>query len=174
MPFSHLGFCVPDSKLNETLSFYLAALAPLGYKEHMRPVENVIGLGVYYPDFWITGVKPESEDGDDRDQDKQENQRKPLHIAFSASSREQVHAFYEAAIKAGGKCNGPPGLRPQYTRFYYGAFVLDPMGNNIEAVCMWPGWTHWRYWLGMGVFGKPSQSPAEGPQEANTTRDSTE
>lgn len=68
--------------------------------------------------------------------------------------REYVHAFYDAALKNGGKSNGGPGVRPQYTRFYYAAFVFDPAGNNIEAVCMWPAWCHWRYWLGMGVFGR--------------------
>ncbi|EEP78402.1 predicted protein [Uncinocarpus reesii 1704] len=155
MGFSHVGFCVPQHKFDETVSFYLAALQPLGYKEMMRPVDNAVGLGVYYPDFWITGVKPEAGSADGENEgDEQETQRKPIHIAFSASKRELVHAFYDAALKSGGKCNGAPGLRPQYTRFYYGSFVLDPMGNNIETVCMWPAWTHWRYWFGMGVFKK--------------------
>lgn len=68
--------------------------------------------------------------------------------------RELVHAFYDAALKHGGKSNGGPGVRPQYTRFYYAAFVFDPAGNNIETVCLWPAWCHWKYWFGMGVFGR--------------------
>lgn len=58
----------------------------------------------------------------------------PCHIAFRAKSREQVQKFYEAALKAGGKPNGAPGPRPQYTENYYAAFVIDPSGHNIEAV----------------------------------------
>ena len=57
-----------------------------------------------------------------------------LHIAFVAESRQQVDAFYRAALDAGGQCNGPPGLRPQYSGRYYAAFVLDPDGHNIELV----------------------------------------
>ncbi len=58
-----------------------------------------------------------------------------LHIAFAAETREQVDAFYRAAMEAGAKDNGPPGLRPQYNATYYAAFVIDPDGHNIEAVC---------------------------------------
>ena len=58
-----------------------------------------------------------------------------MHVAFAASSREAVDAFYRAGLAAGGKDNGPPGLRPHYHANYYAAFVLDPDGNNIEAVC---------------------------------------
>ncbi len=58
-----------------------------------------------------------------------------MHVAFVAPSREAVDAFYRAALAAGGKDNGPPGLRPDYHANYYGAFVLDPDGNNVEAVC---------------------------------------
>ena len=58
-----------------------------------------------------------------------------VHVAFAAASREAVDAFYRAGLAAGGKDNGPPGLRPHYHANYYGAFVLDPDGNNIEAVC---------------------------------------
>ena len=65
-------------------------------------------------------------------------QRPADHVAFSAASRAQVDAFYKAAIAAGGRDNGPPGLRPQYHPNYYGAFVLDPDGHNIEAVCHAP------------------------------------
>ena len=62
----------------------------------------------------------------------------PLHVAFTAGSRAAVDAFYAAALRAGGKDNGPPGLRPHYHANYYGAFVLDPDGHNIEAVCHAP------------------------------------
>jgi predicted lactoylglutathione lyase len=61
-----------------------------------------------------------------------------LHIAFEAATRQQVDAFYRAALEAGGKDNGPPGVRPQYNANYYAAFVLDPDGHNIEAVCHEP------------------------------------
>ena len=61
-----------------------------------------------------------------------------LRMAFSATSRRQVDAFYQAALAAGGRDNGPPGLRPQYHAHYYGAFVIGPDGHNIEAVCHLP------------------------------------
>ena len=75
------------------------------------------------PDFWIGG-----EGGLD----------KPLHVAILARNRAAVDAFYRAAIEAGGQDNGAPGLRPDYHPHYYGAFVIDPEGNNIEAVCHLP------------------------------------
>lgn len=62
----------------------------------------------------------------------------PLHLAFSAENRQQVEAFYRAALAAGGKDNGAPGLRPQYHANYYAAFVIGPDGHNIEAVCQEP------------------------------------
>ena len=62
----------------------------------------------------------------------------PMHVAFVAPSRAAVDVFYAAAMKAGGKDNGPPGLRPEYHANYYGAFVFDPDGNNAEAVCHLP------------------------------------
>jgi catechol 2,3-dioxygenase-like lactoylglutathione lyase family enzyme len=75
------------------------------------------------PFFWVgSGLRPSG----------------PVHIAFTAPSRAAVDAFYRAAIAAGGKDNGPPGLRPHYHASYYGAFVLDPDGNNVEAVCHRP------------------------------------
>ena len=61
------------------------------------------------------------------------------HLAWRATTRSQVDAFYRAAMEAGGKDNGAPGLRPDYHAHYYGAFVIDPEGNNIEAVCLLPG-----------------------------------
>lgn len=86
MGISHLGFCVPQRKFDETVSFYLTTLAPLGYKEMMRPVENAVGLGIYYPDFWITGV-PDEEWSDNQDGSMRLDEKKPIHIAFSANSK---------------------------------------------------------------------------------------
>ncbi|KAM5452142.1 putative lactoylglutathione lyase [Microsporum audouinii] len=156
MGFSHVGLTVPDDKFEETVSFYLTALAPLGYKEKLRPHPKVVGMGVCYPEFWIasSAVPSASASEDDTATPGKEVVFGSTHIAFSTGSRELVHAFYEAALKQGGKSNGDPGVRPQYTRFYYAAFVFDPAGNNIEAVCLWPAWCHWKYWFGMGVFGR--------------------
>ena len=79
------------------------------------------GLGVApKPDFWLGEGAPHVP---------------PVHFAFRAASRAQADAFYRAAMAAGGRDNGPPGLRPRYHANYYGAFVFDPDGNNIEAVC---------------------------------------
>jgi len=107
--------------------FYEKALGSLGYRVLMEiPVEFtggrvVLGFGVPpKPDFWVAEGKPE----DPR-----------IHIAFRADSRAVVDAFYTAALAAGGRDNGPPGPRPHYHANYYGAFVLDPDGHNIEAVC---------------------------------------
>src|SRR5262249_33255508 len=106
--------------------FYLAALAPLGYQpikelpSHLAP-DGAVGLGVPpKPDFWIAGGRPQSP---------------PLHVAFRAASRAAVDSFYKAALAAGGRDNGPPGIRAHYHPNYYGAFVLDPDGHNVEAVC---------------------------------------
>lgn len=66
------------------------------------------------------------------------NRLTSFHMAFRSKSREKVRQFYEAAIAAGGKCNGAPGLRPQYTKTYYAAFIIDPSGHNIEVVCHEP------------------------------------
>ncbi|HEY5958887.1 MAG TPA: VOC family protein, partial [Polyangiaceae bacterium] len=84
----------------------------------------VLGLGVpNKPDFWLSQGDP---------------QHPHVHVAFHATKRAQVDAFYEAAMANGGKDNGPPGLRPHYHEDYYGAFVLDPDGHNIEACCHTP------------------------------------
>lgn len=107
-------------------AFYEAALAPLGYammveipKEHTGGVA-VLGFGVPpKPDFWLHEAPP---------QDR-------VHVAFRANSTAEVDAFYAAALAAGGTDNGPPGPRPHYHAGYYGCFVLDPDGHNVEAVC---------------------------------------
>lgn len=114
----HIGISVRD--LDRSIAFYTKALAPLGYELVMK-WESFAGFGVAgKPDFWIDG----------REAPKQIN-----HIAFRASGRALVRAFYDAALTAGGKDNGAPGVRPHYHEHYYGAFVLDPDGHNIEAVC---------------------------------------
>jgi catechol 2,3-dioxygenase-like lactoylglutathione lyase family enzyme len=103
--------------------FYDAALGALGLRRVMQLPENDgIGYGVEYPIFWIDRFHPHGV--------KQ-------HTAFVARNRAAVDAFYAAALKAGGTGNGPPGLRDTaqgYPPGYYAAFVLDPDGNNMEAV----------------------------------------
>jgi catechol 2,3-dioxygenase-like lactoylglutathione lyase family enzyme len=116
--FDHIGFRVRD--LEASRAFYLAALAPLGVGVAM---EGPYGVGLGRggkPSLWLSqGGSPVS----------------PLHIAFTARSRAEVDAFHAAALAAGGKDNGAPGLRPHYHPNYYGAFAIDPDGHNIEAVC---------------------------------------
>ena len=117
----HTGVTV--SEIAKSKTFYRAALAPLGYAIIME-FGDAVGLGVPpNPDFWIGEGKPNVP---------------PIHVAFRADSRTQVDAFYKAAMAAGGRDNGPPGLRPHYHANYYGAFVLDPDGHNVEAVCHSP------------------------------------
>lgn len=120
----HTGITVLNFQASR--KFYLAALAPLGYairKEH----PTAAGFGAGNPndggdpggDFWLTQGEPSSP---------------RIHVAFRAKSVEQVQAFHQAALAAGARDNGAPGLRPQYHPNYYGAFVYDPDGYNIEAV----------------------------------------
>jgi len=114
----HTGVTASDA--GRSKAFYRAALAPLGYSVLME-WEQYAGFGVApKPDFWIGQGTPNLP---------------PIHVAFRAENRKQVDAFYQAAMAAGGRDNGPPGLRPHYHANYYGAFVLDPDGHNIEAVC---------------------------------------
>ena len=114
----HTGVTVSD--VAKSKPFYRAALGPLGYGIVME-FEGAVGFGVPpKPDFWIGEGKPNVP---------------PIHVAFRADSRTQVDAFYKAAMAAGGRDNGAPGPRPHYHANYYGAFVLDPDGHNIEAVC---------------------------------------
>jgi len=114
----HTGYTVAD--FDRSVAFYTKALAPLGYKLVMT-YQKYAGFGIDgKPEFWIEGGTAPSD---------------KIHIAFRASGRDQVRAFYEAALAAGGGDNGAPGLRPHYHENYYGAFVLDPDGHNVEAVC---------------------------------------
>ncbi len=121
----HVGVIVSD--FSKSKVFYMEALAQTG---HSKYVEVPGTQGIDAPtagfchadgsDFWIRQGDATSP---------------PVHIAFRVTSRAAVDAFYEAAISAGGKDNGAPGLRPHYHANYYGAYVLDPDGHNIEAVC---------------------------------------
>lgn len=114
----HIGLKTSDQTVSRR--FYEKALAPLGYTVLMEFEEGqVVGIGIGgKPDFWFSSGETSS----------------PIHLAFSASDRATVDAFHAAALAAGGKDNGAPGLRSEYHPGYYGAFVLDPDGDNVEAV----------------------------------------
>lgn len=119
----HVTFGVSD--IARSCNFYDAAFEPLGIRRLMRfrEVAEVAGYGDDRPWFWIA---------------EQDATHGKLHIAVRAESRALVDAFYAAALAVGGRENGTPGLRPRYHATYYGAFVLDPDGHNIEAVCHRP------------------------------------
>jgi len=124
----HTGVVVSDFQRSKR--FYTKALAPIGYSLLLEVSaaqtghHDAAGFGVPpKPDFWIGSGTPNVP---------------PVHVAFRVPNRSLVLAFYEAAIAAGGRDNGAPGLRPHYHPNYYGAFVLDPDGHNIEAVCHTP------------------------------------
>ena len=123
----HMGVSAADFEASK--AFYNAVFAALGGSLLMTiPKEytggrGVIGYGRERPQFWVSEAKSEGH----------------RHFAFSARSRAEVDAFHKAALAAGGKDNGGPGLRPHYHEHYYGAFVFDPDGNNVEAVCHAPG-----------------------------------
>lgn len=125
----HTGLVVSDFERSKR--FYSEALAPIGYAKlaefpaSITGHTDVAGFGEQLkPDFWISRGTPN---------------QPPIHIAFRVGSRALVEAFHQAALAAGGRDNGAPGLRPHYHPHYYGAFVLDPDGHNIEAVCHEPG-----------------------------------
>lgn len=121
MILDHLGLVVGD--YDESKAFYAAALAPLG----ISLVTEVAGWAGFArdgrPQFWFGPG---------------ERLHAPMHVAFAAESRAQVRDFHAAALRAGAKDNGPPGLREIYHPNYYGAFVIGPDGHNIEAVCHRP------------------------------------
>jgi catechol 2,3-dioxygenase-like lactoylglutathione lyase family enzyme len=119
--FDHVRISVRD--VARSASFYALALAPLGYVRlaGLPGQTDVAGFGhADESDLWIRQGVPTTP---------------PVHLAFRASSREVVEAFHRAALAAGGTDHGAPGLRPQYHPHYYGAYVLDPDGHNVEAVC---------------------------------------
>ena len=124
----HISFAV--SNMEQSKAFYVAALKPLGIAVVMEVTAEQTGADAHAgfgkddkAFFWIGGgVKPKG----------------GTHVAFTAPTRADVDSFYRAALAAGGRDNGSPGLRPHYHPDYYGAFVLDPDGNNIEAACRRP------------------------------------
>jgi catechol 2,3-dioxygenase-like lactoylglutathione lyase family enzyme len=128
MMLDHIGFGVSDFK--RSLAFYKAAFAPLGIAVIMEVTKEQTGgyEGAGFgsdnkPYFWIgNGAALKGS----------------LHVAFVTEDRKTVDAFYQAALKAGGRDNGPPGIRPHYHENYYAAFVFDPDGHNVEAVCHRP------------------------------------
>ena len=121
----HVG--IPVSDFMHSKGFYLKVLTTLGYGLVLEVASEETGGNSHAgfgppgkPHFWIGSGKPI---------------KGQVHFAFVAKNRAAVNAFHKAAIAAGGKDNGPPGLRPHYHDNYYGAFVFDPDGHNIEAVC---------------------------------------
>jgi catechol 2,3-dioxygenase-like lactoylglutathione lyase family enzyme len=115
----HLGVGVRDYE--ESLAFYTRALEPLGIELVVKNDADNRAAGFGFKgrdDFWIHEGRPLGR----------------MHVAFEARSREQVDAFHAAALEAGGRDNGAPGLRREYSPTYYAAYILDPNGNNIEAV----------------------------------------
>lgn len=124
----HTGINVSD--FEKSKAFYSNSLAAIGYSMLVAFPASVTGRTEVAgfgeppkPDFWIIKGTPNNP---------------PIHVAFRVETRAQVDAFFKAAIAAGGLDNGQPGLRPHYHPNYYGAFVLDPDGHNIEAVCHSP------------------------------------
>jgi catechol 2,3-dioxygenase-like lactoylglutathione lyase family enzyme len=124
----HIGFAVKD--LGRSKAFYQATLAPLGiavvseFTAEQSGKEAHVGFGIGHKAFFWIGTG--------------KSLAGPFHVAFLADSRATVDAFYHAALAAGAKDNGPPGIRAHYHPDYYGAFVLDPDGHNVEAVCHQP------------------------------------
>jgi catechol 2,3-dioxygenase-like lactoylglutathione lyase family enzyme len=119
--FDHIGFNVSDVKKSK--AFYLAALSPLGH--------SLLGEGEKWA---VIG----SEDGARLWIGEAGTAASPIHIAWTADTRAGVDAFHAAALAAGGRDNGAPGLRAHYDPTYYAAFILDPDGHNVEAVCHAP------------------------------------
>lgn len=119
--FDHFGYSVAD--FAKSSAFYDAAFAPLGITR-LADFEysgvKMIGYGAQRPEFWVSSG---------------EQVRPHVHVAFAAKSHAEVDAFYQAALAAGGSDNGAPGIRTEYSPNYYAAFVLDPDGHNVEAVC---------------------------------------
>lgn len=121
----HVGIKVSD--IDRSFAFYREALGTLGITALMDfefGGDRFVGFGKGgKPDFWLSGGR---------------QTRGETHVAFTAASRAEVQAFYSVALSMGGRDNGAPGLRPHYHPNYYGAFVFDPDGHNIEAVCHGP------------------------------------
>ncbi|KAM3504107.1 hypothetical protein MY10362_003771 [Beauveria mimosiformis] len=134
--FDHVALSVPQDKYPAVVDFYVVALAPLGYEKLISMFDDkLVALGdknspmANKANFWLSGMAESAVD------------KNYAHWAFAADrmwcflERSKVDAFYEKALAAGGKDNGAPGPRPHFGPHYYAAFVIDPMGNNIEVVC---------------------------------------
>jgi catechol 2,3-dioxygenase-like lactoylglutathione lyase family enzyme len=112
------------SDLERSKAFYDKALKAIGIERLYSEGVESFGYGTHKKAFFWVGLKPSAITG--------------VHVAFAVPDRAAVDCFYAAALGAGGRDNGKPGLRPNYHPYYYGAFVLDPDGHNIEAVCRHP------------------------------------
>ena len=122
--FDHVKFGVRDYAASK--SFFLKALEPLGVAV-VAEGEPAYGIELCHPNGTVSLCMFQTAE-----------RPAPLHLAFAAENRRQVDAFHRAALAAGGKDNGPPGLRPRYHPNYYAAFVIGPDGHNVEAVCHEP------------------------------------
>jgi catechol 2,3-dioxygenase-like lactoylglutathione lyase family enzyme len=127
----HMTFRVAD--IERTRSFYAAALAPLGYQQRV----NLAFDGVHVVGFGV-GDKVDTWFADGPSPHGGHPVTTGCHLARSAPDRAAVDAFHAAALAAGGRANGPPGVRAMYRPHDHGAFVIDPDGNNIETVCHQP------------------------------------
>ncbi|KAF2467311.1 Glyoxalase/Bleomycin resistance protein/Dihydroxybiphenyl dioxygenase [Lindgomyces ingoldianus] len=118
----HVLCQVPLSKFDEIVAWYSTALATIGYSKQMEFPGKAVGFGTSKGEvpFWIASKEDTNGGG--------------FHVAFRAKDHDTVDKFHSEALKAGGTCNGKPGLREHYHPNYYGTFVLDPVGNNIEVV----------------------------------------
>ncbi|KAJ3548130.1 hypothetical protein NM208_g1164 [Fusarium decemcellulare] len=122
MTIAHVLIKVGKAEHAAIVNFYTQALKPLGSKQLASFPNGLTGFGSESPEWWIAiGDTTPS-----------------VHVAFRAPDRATVDAFYSAAIAAGAKDNGPPGVRAHVHPNYYAAFIFDPAGNNIEAICMVP------------------------------------
>ena len=130
----HISLRVAD--LDRSRKFYQAALAPLGYSLAMEIASSGAGFRKGpIPDFWIKQGKPWKSDTAASAAELAGCGGVAIHVAFACEDHATVDAFHRAALAAGGRDNGAPRLCPEYHPNYYGAFVLDPDGYNIEAVC---------------------------------------
>ncbi|KAH7092461.1 Glyoxalase/Bleomycin resistance protein/Dihydroxybiphenyl dioxygenase [Paraphoma chrysanthemicola] len=122
MPISHVMIKAGASEHAAVVDFYTKALQPLSYEKLKSFPSGITGFGNKSPDLWVA-IDPK-------------DSHSTIHFAFQAPDSAAVDAFYAAAIAAGAKDNGPPGLRPGMDPKYYATFIFDPVGNNIEVGCM--------------------------------------